>query len=1167
MDKSDLRTLEDLVEKIYIEISNGTTPDGDGSTGTTIKKERELIYSDLRTGIKQIDNAVYSYSRTTENIENFGSVLEKTGIKGIKGFGSALQKYAGAISGVTQIVQAGIELYKGIISVKNVKTGATVTAARRDIAENELQFTRDSQLNTLDTQQFVEGIELVGDMALKSLEASGSVMIKSLQIMAEAQVKSVETAVGSITDGINETAYAAAEYQIERGKELKILDIEKEKTFKELDLYANLKTTTYERSMDLLQKQREVTQSAYEGQSAKNAIDKAIEVREAESDVALKDLVVGTTVGALGGGGTGALIGGASTSWSGPAALIGAGVGAGVGTVAGGAIGLNKALGDETGKQAYQEGKNLSGNMNNVFNNGGFKQSQYNFQNDPRILGKWERGLFKEFNEIKREETLKLAIDKFSSDIKMTSEGNRLLTENSNKIQNEILQKQTDVQTKSLELQTEALKIQEETKAKEEKMWLKLTQATERWLDNFDKSTNDLGKSLGFTNRQQLDKFQQSMIVAATAAAKFGKTYEDVVKIQHGFAETTGRNRMFNEEDINNSLRLSEYLGGDTGLVSSYISGMEIFNAGVSDSIDMLDEVLVDVNRIGLNGRKYTKTLVDNLKLAQKYNFKDGTKGLMKMAKWAENTRFNLASLGGMLDKVSEGGLEGVITQSAQLQVLGGHAAMNADPLAMLWERYNDQNAFAKRMQDMTKGYGHFDKETGETTFNMNEQILMENIAKAQGRPVEEVMNEARARVKKENVTKQIRGNFDEDQQSFISNNATYDKKTGEWKVNVMGADGKYHETEVSQLTPDDLEDIMPLDYQEHMLKNMDTLVDYAGQLAGAKESQQAKLGGDIWQSRIDNYRERMDISNEMFLKNYDEYLKNIKEKEDFITESYGDLAKSFGEATDNTSEEVQKIVDMTNKIANALGDTAAIIQNANAFASGNKEKIADLPTYQESQKSSDLTNALDDYANHTIGHNVDDLHNIMKKIVDKYETGSRTYEDYVGFLKEGYNDLLDSMAAATGRGDSSDNYNMSDVEELVKSYKRNYMKDGIINNNNKPIVSQATNVTKINDGFVQSDPKDVAIFAKEGGVIGNFLNDLYNDVHSSNSGSIKLDTINVSISGSLDLSSGGQSVNIINELQNDPILLRSLSRMLAEHISKSMNGGRGNSNLNIGSV
>ena len=124
-----------------------------------------------------------------------------------------------------------------------------------------------------------------------------------------------------------------------------------------------------------------------------------------------------------------------------------------------------------------------------------------------------------------------------------------------------------------------------------------------------------------------------------------------------------------------------------------------------------------------------------------------------------------------------------------------------------------------------------------------------------------------------------------------------------------------------------------------------------------------------------------------------------------------------------------------------------------------------------------------------------------------------------------------------------------------------------IVTNNNKPIVSQVTNVTKINDGLVQSNPKDVAIFAKEGGVIGNFLSDLYSDVHSSMGGSLQLDTVNVQISGSLDLSSGGQSVDIINELQNNPILLRSLSRMLAQHISSAMNGGRGNTNLSFGSI
>ena len=128
-------------------------------------------------------------------------------------------------------------------------------------------------------------------------------------------------------------------------------------------------------------------------------------------------------------------------------------------------------------------------------------------------------------------------------------------------------------------------------------------------------------------------------------------------------------------------------------------------------------------------------------------------------------------------------------------------------------------------------------------------------------------------------------------------------------------------------------------------------------------------------------------------------------------------------------------------------------------------------------------------------------------------------------------------------------------------------MNDGIIASNNKPIISQASNITKINDGLVQSNPKDVAIFAKEGGVIGNFLDNLYSDVHSVMGGSMSMDSVKVEISGSLDLSSGGQSVNIINELQNNPVLRRSLTKMLSEQISSAMNGGRSTANPTIGSV
>ena len=300
---------------------------------------------------------------------------------------------------------------------------------------------------------------------------------------------------------------------------------------------------------------------------------------------------------------------------------------------------------------------------------------------------------------------------------------------------------------------------------------------------------------------------------------------EDIAKLQQTYIETTGRNKLFSRRDNRSITALGEYLGDD-GLAANYTAEMEIFNAGVAGSVDMLDKVLQDVNRIGLNGRKYTKTLVDSLKLAQKYNFKGGTENLMKMAKWAENTRFNMNSLGGMLDKISEGGLEGIITQGAQFQVLGGQAAMNADPFAMMFERYADPEAFAKRMQDMTKGYGSLDRITGETTFSGTEQMLMEQLAKIQGRSVEDVMNEVRARNKREVVSKQLNGNFDEDEQSYISNVATYNKKTRQFEVKVQGKNGQYENKEVSQLTKEDLENLMPEKHDERMEDYMQTIVD-----------------------------------------------------------------------------------------------------------------------------------------------------------------------------------------------------------------------------------------------------------------------------------------------------------------------------------------------------
>ena len=76
---------------------------------------------------------------------------------------------------------------------------------------------------------------------------------------------------------------------------------------------------------------------------------------------------------------------------------------------------------------------------------------------------------------------------------------------------------------------------------------------------------------------------------------------------------------------------------------------------------------------------------------------------------------------------------------------------------------------------------------------------------------------------------------------------------------------------------------------------------------------------------------------------------------------------------------------------------------------------------------------------------------------------------------------------------------------------------------------TQATNVTPINDGKVQIDP------------------------------------VNIKIDGKLELTgSNGQTVDIISELNNNPMLLRAISDMIVQNISTKYYGGRpvGNSNF-----
>ena len=1082
---------------------------------------KDFNVRDYRTGVRGIDSAIYDWDTKSKGISQFGENITKFGKvfgensavgKKIANFGNKIQKAAGGVAGFIEALQGILHVVGLATEVSNIKGKAASAAIHADIKENELQFQRDSQLLTLNADAEVNRINYMGDMALKSMEVEGAIMLKGLEIMTKNQVKAVEIAVGPLIEGINQTAYKAAEYALERKKDLRMLGVERQKLEKERGIFAAKITKEYGLQQGAIAASKNVALSNYEGASMTNAMEKATGARDYEAEVKKLWVTRGPEIGAeiLGG------VGAAGGSFFGPEGTIIGGVGgAASGFGVGFGVGLYKALTDKTVDESYRESAaKTRGMVNTVNGNRSFDNAKYDFRNDDHMLSSTKKVIndFIPMFSTAKEDIWKAQGDVYASNLRMMSEGNRIAVEASNKIISAQLEKQTALQEKANELQYEANRLIVEQGIEEEKNWLKLTIETEKWLDNFDKLTNNLGISMGYTNSRQLDNFQRAMFSTSAVAGAFGKQTEDLLKMQQGFIETTGRNRIFDEHDFGQLTALGKYLGDD-GLATSFASGMEIFNVGVAESVDLLDEALQDVNKIGLNGRKYAKTLVDNLKLAQKYNFKGGTKGLMEMAKWAENTRFNMASLSSMIDKVQEGGLENVIKMGAEFQVLGGHAAMNADPIAMMYEAFADPEAYVKRLQDMTIGYGSMNKETGEVDFSGPETMLMRQLAKIQGRSYEEVANEARARLKKEEVAKQLNGNFTDDELSFITNNAVFDRKTHSYKVKVNGENG-YKDLDVSQLTKEDLDKLMPAEHNERMEEYMVKVIDKLSALEGFTEISKAVVGESYWDDRAKNYQERLFNAQESFVTNYTTYTEKIKEYGKFITDSYKDYTQEFNKSAEDAQAKVNEINGLTNRLANALGATAGIINDANRRLKEAADNIGKpIEEFQGRENGKGERSSL------THG--------------SEYSGGSGGYS-----LKLPDGSIWHSSKPAGG-----------------------VIGDLIANNNNAPIVSQAAKVTKINDGLVKSDPKDVAIFAKEGGVIGNFIADLYNDIHSSNMGA---KDVNIHINGSLELSSNGQSVDIINELRNDPIMLRTLSRLISKHITTAWNGGRGTSNIAI---
>lgn len=272
-------------------------------------------------------------------------------------------------------------------------------------------------------------------------------------------------------------------------------------------------------------------------------------------------------------------------------------------------------------------------------------------------------------------------------------------------------------------------------------------------------------------------------------ANKYGVSAEAIMQVQRGLSEATGKQLMLNDAQAESFVQIDKMMGAQNRAKFTE----EIMN-GMGGQVDTVSNAMAKVYataaKQGLNAKKLSDKVAQNLSMANRLSFRNGIDGITRMAALSEKLGINMQSVETAARQFME--LDKAIENAAQMQMLGGSAAANfGNPLTAAYEANYDPEAFAQRMSDSLASYATFDANKGVASINGMNMDFVRNIAKAMGISVDDASKmakkQAEVKYKEAQFTPQLNGlGLTEDQKNFIINNAQVTNGGKDLQLNGM---------------------------------------------------------------------------------------------------------------------------------------------------------------------------------------------------------------------------------------------------------------------------------------------------------------------------------------------------------------------------------------------
>lgn len=297
-----------------------------------------------------------------------------------------------------------------------------------------------------------------------------------------------------------------------------------------------------------------------------------------------------------------------------------------------------------------------------------------------------------------------------------------------------------------------------------------------------------------------LKSMSSTLSKVAQSTTMWGVGLKDLAVMQQGYSEAIGRSVMLTEAGAEAMAGIAEGTGLGKEFAVELAAGMDDFNISAERTGQIVEDNMNLAAKLGVNGAAAMKSIQNNLKLAQKYNFKGGIAGLSKFSVEATKLKLDLDGIAGVVDKVFTP--EGAIELSAELSVMGGRFAALANPMQLLFKGRNDFEGFAKDIGKASAEFLTFNKETGE--FEKGTGLAahhMKVIAQKLGISEESLFKMGQTQARIEEMRRNMSFGVSDEDAQLVESMANFSKKKGGFVVNVEG-----RETLIKDLRAADME-------------------------------------------------------------------------------------------------------------------------------------------------------------------------------------------------------------------------------------------------------------------------------------------------------------------------------------------------------------------------